>query len=467
LPADRLVVADSLEDSGMPGHEANQFDKQGPTPVRSGPLPGARQALILLLVINLFNYIDRQVLAAVEPEIRKELLPGDSTGLPWYERPRFKMGLLSSAFLVSFMLLSPLFGRLAERTSRWALVGVGVGLWSLASGASGLDWGVGLAMAFWLLLLTRCFVGIGEAAYGPVAPTMISDMYPVKDRGRILAWFYLAIPVGGALGYAFGEVVKNLIDWRWAFYLVVPPGLLLAVLCFLMPEPPRGQAEDVPTEMKRKVTRRDYLVLFRTPSWVLNTMGMTAMTFAIGGIAFWMPDFLEERQVEGLSWLGPRTIFGVITAVSGLLATLAGGVAGDALRSRFPGSYFLVSAVAMMLGCPMMLLFLAVPFPFAWFFGFLTVFCLFFNTGPTNTILANVTHPAIRAQGFALNILIIHALGDVISPPVIGAIAEVSSMDVAFVVMSLFMLIGGLLWLWGARYLERDTTRAPTSLPPD
>src|SRR5262245_19754249 len=119
-------------------------------------LPGARLALILLLSINLFNYIDRQVLAAVEPEIRKEMLPGEPE-----ESARFKMGLLPTAFLLTYMLSAPLFGWLADHLPRWGLVGIGVILWSLASGASGVNWGVGLATAFWLLFVTRCFVGIG------------------------------------------------------------------------------------------------------------------------------------------------------------------------------------------------------------------------------------------------------------------------------------------------------------------
>jgi MFS transporter, Spinster family, sphingosine-1-phosphate transporter len=430
------------------------------TPVQ-GPLPGARAALVLLLAINLFNYIDRQVLAAVEPEIRRELLSGESK-----EGARFWMGLLSTAFLITYMLIAPLFGWLADRTSRWVLVGIGVVLWSLASGASGLDWHTDLTTAYWLLLLTRCFVGIGEGAYGPVAPTMISDLYPVKDRGRVLAWFYLAIPVGGALGYAFGEVVQGSLGWRWAFYLVVPPGLLLGLWCFLMREPPRGQSDHA-VAPRRKATARDYLALFKIPSYTLNTLGMTAMTFAIGALAWWMPDYLEEKKVPYMLGIGPRTVFGAITALSGLIATLLGGMAGDWLRARYPGSYFLVSAVAMLLGFPMLLLFLYVPFPWAWIFAFLTVFCLFFNTGPTNTILANVTHPAIRASAFALNILIIHALGDAISPPVIGFIADRTSMAFGFVVVSFLMLVGGLFWLWGARYLERDTALAPTRLTPD
>ena len=427
------------------------------------PLPGARTALLLLLVINMFNYIDRQVLAAVEPEIRRQLLPDEEPG-----SAKFKMGLLSTAFLITYMVIAPLFGWLAERSSRWALVGIGVLLWSLASGASGLDWPVGLGAAFWLLLLTRCFVGVGEGAYGPVAPTMISDLYPIRERGRVLAWFYAAIPVGGALGYAFGEIVVGKVGgpdaWRWAFYLVVPPGLLLGILCFMMREPPRGHSDLGEVGSLRKASIQDYLALFRIPSYVLDTLGMTAMTFAIGGLAYWMPDYLEEKNAPGLLGIGPRTTFGIITVLSGLLATILGGIAGDRLRGRFPGSYFLVSGGAMLFGFPMMLLFLYVPFPAAWLFAFLAVFALFFNTGPTNTILANVTHPSVRASAFALNILIIHALGDAISPPVIGYIAGKTDMTVGFIVVSTFMMLGGVLWLWGARYLERDTALAPTRL---
>jgi MFS family permease len=422
------------------------------------PLAGARSALLLLLAINLFNYIDRQVLAAVEPEIRRELLPDESPA-----EAQTKMGLLSTAFLITYMLSAPLFGWLGDRTSRWLLVGIGVILWSLASGASGIYWPV--AVGFWMLFLTRCFVGIGEGAYGPVAPTMISDLYPVKERGRVLAWFYLAIPVGGALGYAFGEIVKNALDWHWAFFLVVPPGLLLGILCFLMREPPRGRADAIAEARPRKVGLKDYMQIIKIRSYLLNTLGMTAMTFAIGGLAYWMPEYLEEKKTPDLLGIGPRTVFGIITALSGLLATLLGGWMGDWLRPRYSGSYFLVSGMAMLLGFPMVLLFLALPFPWAWIFAFLAVFCLFFNTGPTNTILANVTHPSVRASAFALNILIIHALGDAISPPVIGYIAGATdSMATGFVVVSLMMLVGGLLWLWGTHYLGRDTALAPTRL---
>jgi MFS family permease len=423
-------------------------------------MPGARVALGLLLAINLFNYIDRQVLAAVEPEIAHTLFPdAEKPGASDEVKADagFRMGLLADAFLVTYMIAAPVFGFLAHRFSRWLLIAFGVVCWSLASGASGWDWGPNLAFCYTMLFLTRCFVGIGEAAYGPIAPTVLSDMYPVERRGKILSYFLLAIPVGSALGYTFGEMVSSALGWRWAFYLVVPPGLLLGLWCFMLWDPKEKSPEE--SESEPRMHWKDLMVLARTPSYVLNTLGMAAMTFALGGMGFWMPRYLESRQVPDFYGLGPRTMFGAILVLGGLLATLGGGWLGDKLRPRFSGSYFLVSGVAMLLGFPMILLLLVTPFPVAWIFVFLAIFFLFFNTGPTNTILANVTHPSMRAAAFAVNIFIIHILGDVPSPPLMGYLNGMVSREFSFQVVSLMVLVGGIFWLWGAVYLKRDTER--------
>ncbi len=455
--------------TGEPG--ANPSAASPTTPAETGraagdfAVPGARHALLLLVLINLFNYIDRQVLAAVEPQIRRDFFPPKPdpvTGkLREPEEAKGLSGALAFAFLVTYMLTAPLFGSLATRTSRWLLIGLGVGVWSLASGASG------LAPGFTVLLLTRCFVGLGEAVYGPVAPDVISDLFPVRKRGQVLAWFYAAIPFGGALGYALGAVVVKATDnWRPAFYLVVPPGLLLALWCLLMREPARGQADNVKAAPARRPSWYDYLFLLKTPSYLLNTAGMTAMTFAMGGLAWWAPGYLDFREAESVLGMPPVMFFGVLTAVLGLLATVAGGLAGDALRPRFPGSYFLVSGTAMCLAFPLLLLVVALDFPAAWVPLGLFVFCLFFNTGPTNTILANVCHPWLRARGFALNILLIHLLGDALSPSVMGVlIGNRDRYALAFQFVSVTVLVGGLLWLWGAQFLQRDTELAPTRLP--
>src|SRR5262249_8484878 len=146
---------------------------------------------------------------------------------------------------------------------------------------------------------TRCFVGVGEAAYGPTAPTVISDLYPVKVRGSVLAWFYMAIPVGGALGYVLGGVgADSALGWQWAFYLVVPPGIVLGLLWLFTRAPARGPREAGASATRGFKSWRASLVLLRTPSSVFNTLGMTAMTFAVGGIAVWMPTYIYEREAR-------------------------------------------------------------------------------------------------------------------------------------------------------------------------
>jgi MFS family permease len=413
------------------------------TPSKYSIRTSPRWSLALLLSINLVNYIDRYVLASVVPKLKTELLSG-ATNVDT------KIGFLAQAFLVSYMIASPVFGWLADRSSRWLIVGVGVIAWSLASGASG------LAETYILLLITRMFVGIGEAAYGPVAPTIISELFPVERRGRVLAWFYLAMPVGSALGYTFGGLMAQHWDWRWAFYLSLPPGILLGVLCLFMREPRRATG----AAQHHHATWEDYKSILHTPSYIFNTIGMTLMTFAVGGIAFWMPDYIHTFRKAGD--LGDVSFkFGAITAVAGLISTLAGGWAGDKLRAKFGGSYFLVSGGGMLLAVPFFLAALFVPFPYAWGMIFLAEFCLFFNTGPSNTILANVTQPAVRASAFALNIFVIHALGDVISPPLIGWITDLNggNMNAGFAVVVIAIFLSGIFWMLGAKFLAADTHR--------
>jgi MFS transporter, Spinster family, sphingosine-1-phosphate transporter len=421
-------------------------------PTKSKPVvPGASAALWLLLAINLFNFIDRYVLASVLPKIETD-----------FHASGFQAGALQTAFLVSYMLFAPAFGWLGDRFGRWQIIGLAVIVWSLASGASGLAAGIGM------MLITRMFVGIGEAAYGPIAPTVIADLYPVERRGRTMAWFYAAIPVGSALGYVLGGLVlKAGYSWHWAFFLVLPPGILLGLICFLMREPARG-AVDPDGLVEPALPKKSGIIicrtLLKTPSYMFNTAGMTAMTFALGGIAIWMPKYIVWRSAADLA--GANSMFGPIIVVAGLLGTILGGLAGDWLRPRYSGAYFLVSGAAMVLAFPLFLALPVTPFPAAWVLIFITSVCLFFNTGPTNTILANVTHPAMRATAYALNIFVIHLLGDAISPPLIGGINDWAggNMNAGFLAISVTILISGLFWLCGARYLARDTESAPTRL---
>ncbi len=198
-------------------------------------IPGARWSLFLLLAINLFNYIDRYILAAVVPEVQRDFAASDKV-----------IGLLATVFLISYMCFAPLFGWLADRYRRWMLIGGAVLVWSVASGATG------LATSLLMMFVLRVFVGVGEAAYGPVAPTIIADLYPIARRGQVLAWFYVAIPVGTALGYLLGgRVLAMGFSWHWAFFFVVPPGLLLGILALVMRDPPREDVAAEPSPLGR------------------------------------------------------------------------------------------------------------------------------------------------------------------------------------------------------------------------
>ena len=443
----------------------------------SVPLRVARVSVAILIAINLINYIDRYVLSSVEPLVRDAFFQkGDPNA-------KGQMGLLATAFLVTYMLAAPLFGWMGDRMKRWTIIGVGVVLWSLATGACG------LASSFSMLLFFRILVGVGEAAWGPIAPTVIADMYTVEKRGTVLAWFNVALPVGSALGYVIGGQVAKLMNgygpqigldaregWRWAFLIVMPPGLLLGAWALFRKDPPRGAAEKVPSTHRFRF--QDALLLFKIPSYLWNLAGMTLMTFAVGGMSFWMPTYIHEFRMRGGTDAAGQAqladinlIFGGITVVTGLAGTIVGGYLGDWLRPRLKGggAYLKLSGWAMMAAFPFFLLVLHAPFPWAWVAMGACLFLAFMNTGPTNTVIANVVPPGMRATGYAVAILVLHALGDAISPPLIGAITDRfktddgrGNMNLAFNVVGVTIFLAGVCWYRGARYLARDTELAPT-----
>lgn len=431
----------------------------------------ARFALTLLLLINLLNYIDRYILSSTIAGIEKDLL-----GHLAENKRKAPVGMLATCFMVSFMVFAPIFGSLVGKISRWHLIGGGIIFWSLASGLSGISGTFsniqhhtnndhllalsGIIGTFTFLAITRCMVGIGEAAYGPIAPTILSDYYPENRRGMIISIFYAAIPVGSAMGYTFGAIV----GWPDAFYWVIPPGVLLGIICFFQKEPDT-ESQNLNSPSKTINLKNAVQTLFKIPSYALNCLGMTANTFAIGGIAFWLPNYVAHyrqfgTEKEAGTWMG-----GIII-LSGMGATLMGGFLGDYFKKWHKGSYFTVSGVGMLLGFPAFLLVLFVPFPAAWIFVAVSCFCLFLNTGPTNAILLNVSPPVFRSMAFAINIFMIHAFGDAISPWIIGLIADTfatggqSNLNAGFISISVMILLGGLFWIMGGKHLEKDTLAA-------
>lgn len=402
-------------------------------------------ALALLLAINLFNYIDRQVLAAVEPAIRATFFSASDVNSMAIS------GTLGSAFLVTYMLSAPALGWLSDRFSRWLIIGCAVIIWSLATTASG------LALSFAMLFATRVVVGIGEGGYGPAGPTIIADLFPLATRGRVLAVFAAAIPVGSALGYVLGGAVLTHLTsvpagqrWRWAFIFAAIPGLILGIWALFLRDP---RAAGGKRPERQRASWNDYRELLRTRSYVLNCAAQTAMTFALGGLGFWVAEYLHFRGLPPSA----TQIFGLLVVGAGLISTLIGGWVGDWLRNKIPGSYFFVSGLGMVLACPLFIAVLYTPFPRAWWFMGSAIFLLFLNTGPSNTALANVALPKVRATAFALNILVIHLLGDALAFPTLGYIAGHTNWTISFLCVSGVMVLSGIFWLAGMKYLPAET----------
>ncbi|HBG06645.1 MAG: MFS transporter [Geobacteraceae bacterium GWC2_58_44] len=400
-------------------------------------LPYRRYALGLLLAVNLLNYIDRQVLFAVFPLIKIDLGLTDT-----------ELGFLGSSFMLSYLLLAPLFGWLGDRWSRVKLASGGVIVWSLATALAG------FAPGYRTLLAARATVGVGEASFGTVSPGLIADFFPKERRGRILAYFYVAIPVGSALGYLLGGVLGQRYGWHAAFLMVGLPGLLLAVPIALLRTPPRGGDDAVRHPLKEKAAA-GYPALFRNRSFVCNTLAMAAMTFAIGGLAQWIPSFLY--RVHSLDVAKGNTLFGATTVLAGILGTLAGGWLGDRWQKKSGKGYLLLSGWGFLIGAPFAAWAILAPGLTPCMSAiFVAEFFLFLNTGPLNTVIINVTEPGVRAMAFAVNIFFIHALGDAVSPSILGWLSDQWGLRSALLITPLAMLLAGLLCFLCGRFVLRD-----------
>jgi MFS family permease len=391
--------------------------------------------------VNFLNYIDRYVIAAVLPLIQREFQLDDA-----------RAGYVLSMFVLVYMAASPFTGVMGDRWPRRYLVGSGVLLWSVATIATG------LATTYHHLLIARSFIGVGEAGFGAVSPTIISDLFPRERRGRVLSFFFVAIPVGSALGYILGGAVGMSQGWRAACFLAGAPGLLLGLLAFRMYEPARGQGDGV-SAAEHRFELGAALALLRNRSFVLTMLGMSAMTFALGGMASWMPTFLS--RVKGLSLAQANAGFGGLTVGAGLVGTFLGGWLGDRLLRRTSSAYLLVSGAGMLL---------AIPFAYVGFTAarpevylpafFVAEILVFLNTGPANAVFVNVALPEVRATGIAISIFVYHLLGDVPSPILIGkASVWTGSLQTALLLTLVAMAVSGVFYLLGMRTLGADTAR--------
>ena len=415
-----------------------------------------RTALIVLTALNLLNYADRNVLFAVQPLVQAE-----------FHVSKEQIGLLTSAFLGFYMIAAPFVGPLADRYSRKLIIVLGAIFWS------GLTLLTAVTHTYTELLVRHTLVGVGEATFVTIAPTFVADLFHQNVRGRILGVFYLAIPVGSAAGYLLGGYLAPHHGWRFPFYIAAAPGFLLALAVLFLKEPPRGQFDSMkdtesgdllPEDFKAGFVKEFFViillylkklyrltfVLLKNPAFLTATLGMAFMTYSLGGIQVWMPQFLSTERHYTLE--SANLMFGIIVVIDGILAALAGGWLGDFLLPKMKSSYYFVSAVSMALGVPVMIVALfsrgSMMIPAIG----MAAFFLLLNTAPLNAAVINSVGAHVRATAIAINIFIIHILGDVPSPTMMGWVADRRSLQAAFVLPVIAMGISSAILFYGMKF---------------
>lgn len=393
-------------------------------------------ALGLLTAINFVNYIDRSVLFAVQPLVQAEFKFSDT-----------QYGVLTTSFFVFYMVAAPFIGMAADRHSRKKIVFSGIVVWS---GATLLT---AVAHNYSTLLVRHTVVAIGESTYATIAPALLADLFPEERRGRMLAIFYLAIPVGTAMGYILGGSLGHSLGWRAPFYVAAIPGFVLAFVFLLLPEPARGASD----HLRVTPDRATLSGLVHNRAFWTATLGMAMMTFALGGISVFLPKFLS--QYRGLSLDRANLLLGISIGTNGIVATLFGGWLGDRLLRRTDAAYYLVSAAGMALGIPAMAV--AIYASGAPMLPGIVIaeFLLLMNTGPLNAAIVNSVDARIRSSAIGMNLIVIHLLGDAFSPPLMGYISDRSSLPTAFLAAIVATAVSAAVLFYGMRYAPRMSAR--------
>ena len=401
--------------------------------------------LAILTGLNLFNFLDRYVLSAVLSSVKQDLSLTDGHA-----------GALTTAFMLGYFLTSPIFGYLGDRLPRKWLIAVGIFVWSLGTVLTGFAHSFGQMMAF------RVLVGLGEASYATISPSLISDQYGPGKRNFALTIFYVAIPVGAALGNILGGEIATHASWRDAFIWAGAPGLLLALALLPFEEPARGQSEGPGAQVHAKPTIKDVLALFRVPQYMLVVLGYTAYTFALGAFGTWGPSFFV--RVHGMSEAQAGNFFGVMMVITGLLGTFIGGYLASAWHKRNPSGYALTMGLSVALAVPFSFLTFTLPNPMASQGCLaLAMFLLWFCTGPVNTLTLETVPPNLHASAMAVSIFMIHLFGDLWSSQIVGTLSDQwQSLRKAVLILPVALIAAAALWLWLASVTPR---RKPSEGP--
>ncbi|XP_036381683.1 protein spinster homolog 3 [Megalops cyprinoides] len=452
----------------------SQIEEETTSPETAVISPARSYIVIAVLCyVNLLNYMDRYTIAGVLLNIQDYFRIKDSTS-----------GLLQTVFNCSFMLLAPVFGYFGDRYNRKLIMVGGLCGWIVTTMGSSFV----TQSYFWVLILMRALVGIGEASYTTIAPTIIGDLFSGNQRTIMISFFYIFIPVGSGLGYVIGSTVASATgDWRWALRLNPILGLVgLTLLIFLTPNPPRGASDTQGgTQMENTSYLEDVKYLLKNRSFVWSSLGVTAMAFVTGALAFWTPVFLSRAQVtQGIKLpcskepcdTSDSYIFGGVTVVTGILGVVIGTLIARRLRDRVANADPLICAAGMLCSAPCFFLAIVLAYksiPATYVFIAIGETLLSLNWPIFADILLYVVIPTRRATAEALQIMVCHLLGDAGSPYLLGAISDAlskynpdtyawsfRSLEYSVLLCPFVGVLGGLFFLMTALYIEEDRKAA-------
>ena len=372
--------------------------------------PASYGVLALLCVVYVLNYIDRSLIFILFPPIKKELQLSD-----------FQMALLgSTAFVLFYTLLGIPCGRLADRVVRKNMISVGLLIWSLFSGLTG------FASHFATLFCCRVLVGVGESTLGPAALSLLSDLFPPRLRATASALYSAGIPIGAGLALYLGGRLGQDYGWRWAFFLLGFPGVLLAIAVFLLHEPARGRHDvavgDAGDPMALAPT--DIRLLFRIPTLRFHYAGYAFSSLAGTCLSMWMPSYLSRTRGMPLSQVGLYT--GVAAMIGGLLGSIAGGLGADAWRRVHRGGRMLFCSIAALCSAVTWLVLLHTDSLRLFFF----CYGLLMGTGlawlgPAAADMQDIAGPKLRGLGIGIYFFIVNVIAGGIAPPCIGKLNDV------------------------------------------
>ncbi|XP_035233028.1 protein spinster homolog 1-like isoform X2 [Stegodyphus dumicola] len=420
-------------------------------------------SVAILCFINLINYMDRFTIAGILDNVQK-----------FYSIGNTEAGLLQTSFIVSYMVMAPVFGYLGDRYSRKIIIAAGVTFWSITTLLGSFI----PSHLFGIFIFLRALVGTGEASYSTIAPTIIADLFSKDRRSKMLAVFYFAIPVGSGLGYIIGDQITAAMgEWQWALRITPGLGLLSVVLTLLyVRDPPRGEAEGG-SNLRSTTLYSDLSDLCKTKSFVFSTLGFTSVTFATGALAWFGPKYMElaiKQRAVGSPPQKAALIFGFITCVAGIVGVLIGSISSQYLRRLNARADPLICAFGVLASVPLVYAGVVIAdsnLTLSWILIFLGEVCLCVNWTIVADMLLYVIIPTRRSIAEAVQILVSHALGDASSPYVIGIVSdaiihsknpsidEFLSLQYALYIPTGVLIIGGFFFFLTAVYIEKDKAK--------